>query len=387
MVDDKQVDNVVKIVTVTLFFANHHLVASVEQCPRHGRPPRSSSRKKELGRLALICSAWTAYIRSLLFRRVYIADSNVVAGRFLSLLRRNNHLGHYTTILVMQSAAALEFPDLPNFLPNLRTAIISSSVFEPIEGSVRPWVGVTHLKMKFCMLSTAEDLWRLLCIFPALEHLHLSGWLVMDPDAPIVIATNAPAIHLKELVLLSSRHHSPHPAAAQLALHDLTVDRLSDWDASACNSLLCKIGPMLQELELVVDLPEERISEVGICIRPCTALRSLTLGLYSIAGSTQTMRGSNLIISILDQIFAPTLTTLTFNVSSESLTVPLRELPWDEIEDSILGCLGPHLERVVIRNLPANGSDLRFDEFAGFLKERLVSLERSHLLQFERGGI
>ncbi|KAJ7303821.1 hypothetical protein DFH08DRAFT_53593 [Mycena albidolilacea] len=154
----------------------------------------------------------------------------------------------------MQSAAALEFPDLPNFLPNLRTVIISSSVFEPIEGSVRPWVGVTHLEMKFCMLSTAEDLWRLLCIFPALEHLHLSGWLVMDPDAPIVIAANAPAIHLKELVLLSSRHHSPHPAVAQLALHDLTVDRLSvtllaveDWDASACNSLLCKIGPTLQE--------------------------------------------------------------------------------------------------------------------------------------------
>jgi hypothetical protein len=223
--------------------------------------------KKELGRLALICSAWTAHIQSLLFRRVYIADSNVVAGRFPSLLRRNNHLGHYTTTLAMQSAAALEFPDLPNFLPNLRTVIISSSVFEPIEGSVRPWVGVTHLKMKFCMLSTAEDLWRLLCIFPALEHLHLSGWLVMDPDAPIVIATNAPAIHLKELEFLSSRHHSPHPAAAQLALHDLTVDRLSvtllaveDWDASACNSLLCKIGPTLQELELVVDLPEERIS-------------------------------------------------------------------------------------------------------------------------------
>ncbi|KAJ7776729.1 hypothetical protein B0H14DRAFT_2964025 [Mycena olivaceomarginata] len=328
--------------------------------------------KKELGRLALICSAWTAHIRSLLFR---------------------------PTILAMQSAAALEFPDLPDFLPNLRTVIISSSVFEPIEGSVRPWVGVTHLKMKFCMLSTAEDLWRLLCIFPALEHLHLSGWLVMDPDVPIVIAANAPAIHLKELVLLSSRHHSPHPAVAQLALHDLTVDRLSvtllameDWDASACNLLLCKIGPTLQELELVVDLPEKRIPEVGICItaiRPCTALRSLTLGLCSIAGSAQTICGGNLIISILDQISAPTLTTLTFNVnvSSESLTVPLRELPWDEIEDSILGRLGPHLERVVIRNLPANGSDLRFDDFAGTLKERLVGLERGHLLQFERGGI
>ncbi|KAJ7737209.1 hypothetical protein B0H14DRAFT_3516345 [Mycena olivaceomarginata] len=156
--------------------------------------------KKELGCLVLICSAWTAHIRSLLFRCV------------------NNHLGHYTTILVMQSAVALEFPDLPKFLP--------------------PWIGVTHLKMKFCMLLTTEDLWWLLCIFPALEHLHLSGWLVMDPDAPIVIATNAPAIHLKELVLLSSRHHSPHPAAAQLALHNLTVDRLSvtlpameGWDA------------------------------------------------------------------------------------------------------------------------------------------------------------
>jgi hypothetical protein len=264
------------------------------------------------------------------------------------------------------------------------------------------------------MLSTAEDLWRLLCIFPALEHLHLSGWLVMDPDAPMVIAANAPTIHLKELVLLSSRHHSPHPAVAQLALHDLTVDRLSvtllaveNWDASACNSLLCKIGPMLQELELVVDLPEKRIPgqcrahsvyhifstlsivEVGIYIRPCTALRSLTLGLCSIAGSAQTMRGGNLIISILNQISAPTMTTLTFNVnvSSESLTAPLRELPWDKIDDSILGRLGPHLKRVVVRNLPADGPDLRFDEFAGFLKERLVGLERGHLLQFERGGI
>ncbi|KAJ7711338.1 hypothetical protein B0H14DRAFT_3021048 [Mycena olivaceomarginata] len=320
--------------------------------------------KKELGRVALICSAWTAHIQSLLFRRVYIADSNVVAGCFLSLLRRNNHLGHYTTILVMHS------------------------VFEPIEGSVRPWVGVTHLKMKFCMLSTAEDLWRLLCIFTALENLHLSGWLVMDPDAPIVIAANAPAIHLKELVLLSSRHHSPHPAVAQLALHDLTVDRLSvtllaveDWDASACNSLLCKSGPTLQELELVVDLPgpEERIPEVRICIRPCTVLRSLTLGLCSIAGSAQTTH------------LRATLTTLTFNVnvSSESLTAPLRELHWDEIDESILGRLGPHLERVVIRNrdLVTDGPDLRFDEFAEFLKDRLVGLGRGHLLQFERGDL
>ncbi|KAJ7303816.1 hypothetical protein DFH08DRAFT_1089307 [Mycena albidolilacea] len=278
----------------------------------------------------------------------------------------------------MQSAATFEFPDLPNFLPNLRTVIISSSIFEPIEGSVRPWVGVTHLKIKFCMLSIAGDLWRLLCIFPALECLHLSRWLVMDPDASIVMATNAPDIHLKEL--------------------DLTVDRLSvtllaieDWDASACNSLLCKIGPTLQELELVVDLPEERIPEVGICIRPCTALRSPTLGLCSIAGSAQTMRDGNFIISILNQISAPTLKTLTFNVnvSSESLTAPLRELPWDEIDDSILGRLGPHLERVVIRNrnLVADGPDLRFGEFAELLKERLVGLERGHLLQFERGDL
>jgi hypothetical protein len=266
------------------------------------------------------------------------------------------------------------------------------------------------------MLSTAEDLWRLLCIFPALEHLHLSGWLVMDPDVPIVIATNVPAIQLKELVLLSSQHHSPHPAAAQLALHDLTVDHLSitllaveDWDASACNSLLCKIGPTLQELELVVDLPEKRIPgqccahpvypifstlsivEVGICIRPCTALRSLTLGLCSIVGSAQTMRDDNLIISILNQISARALKTFTFNVnvSSEALTAPLRELPWDEIDNSILGCLGPHLERVVIRNrnLVADGPDLQFDEFAEFLRERVVGLKRGHLLQSERGGL
>jgi hypothetical protein len=223
--------------------------------------------RKELGRLALICSAWAEHAQSLLFRRVFIVDSNILAARFMSLLRSSAHLGHYTTFLSMQPAAAFQYPDLPIFLLNLRTVIMSSSTLEPVGASARPWVGVTHLKMKFCMLSTAEDLWRLLCIFPALEHLHLSGWLVMDPDAPIVIATNAPAIHLKELEFLSSRHHSPHPAAAQLALHDLTVDRLSvtllaveDWDASACNSLLCKIGPTLQELELVVDLPEERIS-------------------------------------------------------------------------------------------------------------------------------
>jgi hypothetical protein len=185
----------------------------------------------------------------------------------MSLLRSSAHLGHYTTFLSMQPAAALQYPDLPIFLPNLRTVIMSSSALEPVGASARPWVGVTHLKMKFCMLSTAEDLWRLLCIFPALEHLHLSGWLVvMDPDAPTVIATDAPAIHLKELVLLSSRHHSPHPAVAQIALHNLTVDRLSvtllaadDWDASACNSLLCKIGPTLQDLELVIDLPENWI--------------------------------------------------------------------------------------------------------------------------------
>jgi hypothetical protein len=76
-------------------------------------------------------------------------------------------------------------------------------------------------------------------------------------------------------------------------------------------------------------------------------------------------------------------------VSSESLTAPLRELPWDEIDDSILGRLGPHLERVVIRNrnLVADGPHLRFDEFAEFLKERSVGLERGHLLQFERGGL
>ncbi|KAJ7303782.1 hypothetical protein DFH08DRAFT_945218 [Mycena albidolilacea] len=273
--------------------------------------------RKELGRLALICSAWAEHAQSLLFRRLFIVDSNVLAARFMSLLRSSAHLGHYTTFLSMQPAAALQYPDLPIFLPNLRTVIMSSSTLEPVGASARPWLG---------------------------SH---------------------------ELVLLSSRHHSPHPVVAQLALHDLTVDRLSvtllaadDWDASACNSLLCKIGPRLQDLELVIDLPENWIPvwilEVGICIRPCIALRSLTLGLCSSAGSAKTMR-SNL-ISILNQISVPTLTTLVF--------VPLHELPWDEI-DSILARLDPRLECVLIRVLPADGPDLRFDEFAEFLKEQM----------------
>jgi hypothetical protein len=91
---------------------------------------------------------------------------------------------------------------------------------------------------------------------------------------------------------------------------------------------------------------------------------------------------SNL-IAILNQISAPTLTTLVFNVS---LAAPLRELPWDEI-DSILARLDPHLERVLIRVLPADGPDLRFDEFAEFLKEQMVSLERRQLLRFEHCGL
>ncbi|KAJ7790747.1 hypothetical protein B0H14DRAFT_3891033 [Mycena olivaceomarginata] len=357
---------------------------------REIRAPQDA--RKELGRLALICSAWAEHAQSLLFRRLFIVDSNVLAARFMSLLRSSAHLGHYTTFLSLQPAAALQYPDLPIFLPNLRTVIMSSSTLEPVGALARPWLGVTHLTMNFCMLSTAEDLWRLLCIFPALEHLHFSGWLAMDPDAPTVIATDAPAIHLKELVLLSSRHHSPHPAVAQIALHNLTVDRLSvtllaadDWDASACNSLLCKIGPTLQDLELVIDLPENWIPvwivKVGICIRPCIALRGLTLGLCSSAGSAKTMR-SNL-ISILNQISAPTLTTLVFNVS---LAAPLRELPWDEI-DSILARLDPRLERVLIRVLPADGPDLRFDEFTEFLKQQMVSLERRQLLRFEHCGV
>jgi hypothetical protein len=74
---------------------------------------------------------------------------------------------------------------------------------------------------------------------------------------------------------------------------------------------------------------------------------------------------------------------LVFNVS---LAAPLRELPWGEI-DGILARLDPRLERVLIRVLPADGPDLRFDEFAEFLKEQMVSLERRQLLRFEHCGL
>ncbi|KAF7354064.1 hypothetical protein MVEN_01093700 [Mycena venus] len=349
--------------------------------------------RKELRRMAFVCLSWAGHIESLLFRGVDLGDTHALAQRYLSLFHRNNRLGRYTTRLSLQPDIAFDYPDLQTFLPNVCTVIVSGCIMGPLKESSRPWSTVRRLCIRFCLLSTAGDLWRLIGLFPALERLEFSGWLMPEtPETLIGGAIDIPAIHLKHLVLESFRNNSPHSVALQLALHELTVERVSitlealDHDASPLNTLLSKIGPSVQHLELT-ELPADMTPVVGISIRPCTALRGLTLSLRFSTDSPQDMKAG--LITLLGQIRSPMLAMLSLRVS---LTVPLLELPWEEVDRILAGSLYPELRRVVVGVLVSDAPSKTelcssFDELAMTLNDKMVGLVQRRLLHFERGDL
>ncbi|KAK7044385.1 hypothetical protein R3P38DRAFT_3308330 [Favolaschia claudopus] len=350
----------------------------------HVRSIHGQIDRRELKRLGLICAAWSEHVRSILFKRVEVND-NSMATRFLSLVQRNGRLGQYTTTLFIQSLDIFNSPVLHTFLPNLRAITICGCLFGRLETSACPWPTVTRLCIKFCVLSSPADLWDVISLFPALDHLKFSGWMI--PSEPHPASIRAADAHLKHLSVVSwsKNDASTQAVALQLAAHNLTVDRLSltldgnaDCDASPFNVLLQKITA-LQHLD-IVELPQDQTPVIGICIKSCTALLSLTITLrFSTADPVNMQLG---LISLLRSISSPVLTRLTLRVS---LLAPVFQLPWEEV-DTVL-CTGSldyysSLECVVIQ--VADGVDnTRFSDFAAFARARMAGVERRRLLRFE----
>ncbi|KAJ7142353.1 WD40-repeat-containing domain protein [Mycena epipterygia] len=347
--------------------------------------------KVQLRRLASICLAWAMHIQSLLFRHVALGFSD--AENFLSLLRGSKHLGKYVTSLALLEGISFNSVEIQALLPNVRTMHVTVHVFQPLTGPRCQWSAVTRLRIKFCVLSTAQDLWDFIGLFPACERLEFLGWMYNDGDplAGLSTAVDAPAKHLEYLALESSRNHSPQPVARCLAMHNnLSVDHLfitlaaqDDWDASASNMLLSRIGSTLQDLELV-ELPEQADPSciVGIRLSPCTTLRSLALNLRFSTASANNMQAG--LLSLLQQISSPVLVALSLRMS---LTKRLLELPWEVIHTLLAGDCFCNLQRVTFKVSDARIPDeprLGFDEFEDMMRGVMVDLRRRGLLRFRR---
>ncbi|KAJ7773984.1 hypothetical protein B0H16DRAFT_1763548 [Mycena metata] len=321
----------------------------------------SLSRRRRIANLsplALTCFAWAGHIQPLLFRNISLNKCNTDA--FLSLLRRNGRLGEYVLAIFLPGGARVILnPDLVRHLPNVHTIRVTSHSYMSLVEPHRPWVTVRTLSLSFCILSTAQDLWAFIDLFPALESLECGGWMYARGDM-----------------------------RRQLAARQFTVDSFSvslateeDRDASPCNALLSRIGPTLQVLD-VTELPEELAPSesafIPLDISNCTALRHLTLRLHHSTASPTHMNTG--LISFLHQIPSGPLTTLTLETI---LAAPLLELQWDV--DGILSAYTfRDLENIAIRVRPASSTtSLTFGEVKTHLESRMAGLRQLGLLQVE----
>jgi hypothetical protein len=223
----------------------------------------------ELHRLSFICVAWALHIQSLLFRQVTFGSRDSILTSFL---RESPHLAQHITVatFVASDAVACNMPAIHDVLSNVRTVQIHRPILQPPPASHAEWRNVTRLCFTFCALSSAQDLWDLLRIFPHCERLEFAGWW-RRPDPASAERNNsvhAGATHLKHLAFQGSLNQSPQPVAAWLAMDNLAVDRLSitlsqdESDLSAYNLLLSHVGHALQDLELAV-LPVDGMGTPG----------------------------------------------------------------------------------------------------------------------------
>ncbi|KAJ6537238.1 hypothetical protein DFH09DRAFT_1178308 [Mycena vulgaris] len=335
-----------------------------------------------LHRLSFICAAWAAHIQSSLFR--HVTFDPVTRDRFLALLHESNHLAQYVNSLTPMSCVASDTPDLISQLPNLRTLHVRGHIFGPLPTPAATWPTVTRLRIMFCVLSCAQDLWALLGLFPRCESLEFGGWMYPDSAADIGDVVAAPALHVKHLVLEASPTHSLNNVAAQLAKNALTVDRFSvvlagldDDDASAINVLLSRLGASLQELK-ITEASDGLAPVVGICLAPCTALRRLIVSLRFSALSAPNMRAG--LLSLLRHATSPALATLTLKVPRST---GLLDLPWGELDAVLAGDAFENLHKVVFE-LERGQRDLTFDEVADGIADVMVHLRARGLLRFTR---
>ncbi|KAJ7128366.1 hypothetical protein C8R44DRAFT_873091 [Mycena epipterygia] len=226
---------------------------------------------------------------------------------------------------------------------------ITVHVFQPLTGPRCQWSAVTRLRIKFCVLSTAQDLWDFIGLFPACERLEFSGWMYNDGDplAGLSTAVDAPAKYLKYFALESSRNHSPQPVAQCLAMHS----------------------------KLSVDL-------VAIHLGPCTALRNLTLNLHFSTASARNMQAG--LLSLLQQISSPVLVALSLRMS---LTKRLLELSWEAMDTLLAGDCFCKLQCVTFEVSDARIPDeprLGFGEFEDVMKGVMVDLRQRGLFHFRR---
>ncbi|KAJ7609196.1 hypothetical protein DFH06DRAFT_189011 [Mycena polygramma] len=315
-----------------------------------------------------------------------------MAGRFLSVIRNNVDLGRYTTKLSLQPNVPFFYSDFRDLLPNVHTMIMTAFIFGPLPGSPHPWLSVTRLQLRFGVLSTAEHLGHLIGLFPALERLEFAGWMTPSTPEPLTeIVTDVRSLHLKQLVLGAERQHSSHPAALQLALHDITADSFSvtvdagDCDATPCNMLLAKLGPTLRNLQ-VVELPDGFSPFVSINLSPCCALQSFTFTVRFSSASRENMALG--LIPLLRQIASPTLETVSLHVPS---TETCSLLQWEEVDEILTGHAFPNLQRVVVRLLPIQIADgdrqLSLSASEDAISSKMVELLRRGRLHFERTDI
>ncbi|KAJ7031684.1 hypothetical protein C8F04DRAFT_1109426 [Mycena alexandri] len=325
---------------------------------------RRPSRIANLTPLALTCLAWAGHIQSLLFCDITLNYSNT--GAFLSLLRGNA-------------------------LPFARECSSWRISLRPL-GSHRRWATVRVLSLRFCILYTAENLWAFIDLFPGLESLECSGWLYNLDDTSAAasdVARTTPTLHLKRLVLESSNKHSPQFISRQLAARDIVVDSLpvtlaaeADRDASPCNVLLSRIGPMLQVLT-VTKLPKEVGPIIPLDISNCTALRHLTLHLR--CNTANPMHMNTPLTSFIYQISTAPLTTLTLEIILAALS-PL-ELQWQDVDAILTAYAFRGLENVTVRVKSAAKSSSTFGELTRHLQNRMAGLQQRGLLLVECGEL
>ncbi|KAJ7203103.1 hypothetical protein GGX14DRAFT_652581 [Mycena pura] len=336
--------------------------------------------KAQLGPSALVCLAWATHVRALRFRHIHLEADDGSAFKFLRLVRQSTHLGQYVSRLSLMHDGTFNDPDFPALLPNVRAVQIGGCILASKEDL--QWPAVTQLTFKFCVFFNAQALWDVIRRYPAVECLHFAGWtLPLNDMEPGTVDVAAPAVHLKHLSLEASLDYSSQPVARYLAKYNILVDRLciklsekNDCDASGSNTLLEKVGPTLQDLE-IVELPGHLDPVLPICIKPCTMLRDLSLGLrYSIASPAHMLTG---LLALLHQVSAPALGMLALRVP---LTATIRDLPWHEVDAVLAGRAFRSLQQVnVVLEFSARLSDssrTAFDEVEKGLREELVELKK-----------
>ncbi|KAJ7056082.1 hypothetical protein C8F01DRAFT_1156775 [Mycena amicta] len=346
-----------------------------------------ASDSAQLRNASLVCLAWAAHVQSILFRTVSVRSQTT--QRFVAALSTTRDLGRYVTKLDVKEAGVWDHTVFHDKLPNLRTLCVTHGAFTP---QPEMYSRITSLTLRFCRFATAAHMLSFIAGFQALESLEVfqcSLQLYADPRMP----QNPPAVVDWSLKHLAIGAHPQNPLIEWLASPSvsMSLERLRilslGHDASSFNTLLAKVGSGLTHLE-VPGTPRRQStggSEIPLSLRLCTSLSVLT---FSERSPAELSRG---VISAFSQLRTTSTThSLTAIAFKVQLNTTYLDVPWEEIEISILGEGSPDLFsnlRTVTLHLwgsllPRNQGISYFDEAVLLLEDRMVLLEARGLLRF-----